>query len=233
MPPDDRSDAHERSAPYPFGASGRSDEQLVEAYLKGEEQAFSVILDRYQKRLIAFIYPTVRNYAEAEDIAIEVLEEGWKSLRRFDRQKSSFKTWLFLIANQRKIDKLRKKDREIKTTQLIPEEIPNTGDIVVDMQETGTSPQNRVLALVEANNDIEIQEIKVKCLAVLSDNDRLLYQLKIEQGLTYKEILDYRPDPAQPGPFEKSNEHALWERVLRLKKTLAQELSKYLKPKED
>jgi RNA polymerase sigma-70 factor (ECF subfamily) len=211
----------------------RRDEQLVEAYLKGEEQAFSGLIDRYQKRLIAFIYPAVRNYAEAEDIAIESLEEGWKSLAQFDRQKSSFKTWLFLIANQRKIDKLRKKDREIKTTQLIPEEVPTTGDIVIDMQETETSSENRVLGLVEANNEIEIQEIKAKCLAVLSDDDRLLYQLKIERELSYKEILDYRTDPAQPGPFEKSNEDALRQRILRLKKTLAQELSKYLKPEEE
>lgn len=209
MPPDDR-----------------TDEQLVEAYLKGEEQAFSILLDRYQKRLIAFIYPAVRNYQTAEDIAFEALESAWQSLGQFDRQKSSFKTWLFLIANRRKIDKLRKKDREIKTTPLIPEEIPNTGDIVVDMQETKTTSQNRVLALVDANNEIEINEIKAKCLAVLSDDDLLLYQIKLEQGLTDKEILDYEP-------FKCLRADALRQRILRLKKTLAQELSKYLKPEED
>jgi len=207
----------------------RRDEQLVEAYLKGDEQAFSVILDRYQKRLIAFVYPAVRNYAEAEDIAIEVLEEGWKSLARFDRQKSSFKTWLFLIANQRKIDRLRKKDREIKTTQLIPEEVPTTGDILVDMQETETSSENRVLGLVEANNEIEINEIKAKCLAVLSGDDRLLYQLKLEQGLTYQEILNY-VSPGEPAsqPFKGLKEGTLRQRLLELKKTLSKELSKYL-----
>ena len=220
----------------------RRDEQLVEAHLKGDGQAFSGILDRYQKRLIAFIYPSVRNYAEAEDIAIESLEEGWKSLAQFDRQKSSFKTWLFLIAKRNIIDKLRKKNREIKTTQLIPEEVPNTGDIVMDMQtaehrsdrDSETTSQNRVLDLVEANNEIEINEIKAKCLAVLSDDDRLLYQLKIERELSYKEILDYEPpDCPGGGPFKKSNEDALMKRISRLKKTLAQELSKYLKPEED
>lgn len=226
----------------------RSDEQLVEAYLKGapmpldterpepawhrgDEQAFSVLIDRYQKRLIAFIYPAVRDYAEAEDIAFEALESAWKSLSRFDRQKSSFKTWLFLIANQRKIDKLRKKDREIKTTTLIPEEIPGTGDIAID-EEIAPSSQNRVLGLVEANNEIEIREIKAKCLSVLSDDDRLLYQLKLEQGWSYKEILDYEPACAVPGtadrPFKKLREDALMQRLLRLKKTMAQELSKYL-----
>ncbi len=206
----------------------RTDEQLVGAYIKGDENAFSGILDRYQKRLIAFIYPWVRNYQTAEDIAIEALEDAWKNIRRFDSQKSSFKRWLFLIANQRKIDKLRKQDREIKTTTLIPEEVPTTGDIVIDMQEIETSSENRVLGLVEANNEAEINEIKAKCLAVLSDDDRLLYQLKIERELSYKEILDYRPDPTQAGPFEKSNEDALMKRLSRLKKTLAKELSKYL-----
>jgi len=211
----------------------RSDEDLVSDYLKGDENAFSVLLERYRKRLIAYIYPSVRNYHTAEDIAFVTFESAWQNLRRFDRQKSSFKTWLFLIANQRKIDRLRKKDREIKTTTLIPEEIPITGDIVVDMQEIEPSSANRVLGLVEANDEVEINEIKEKCLSVLSEDDRLLYQLKLEQGLTYKEILNYEPAPPQAGPFKKLNEHALMERFLRLKKTISKELSKYLKPDKE
>lgn len=199
----------------------RSDEGLVSDYLKGDEQAFSILLDRYQKPLIAYIYPSVRNYHTAEDIAFETLEYVWQAIRRFDSQKSSFKKWLYLIADSRKIDKLRRIQREPPTTALIPEEIPLTGDIVIDMQEIEPSSQNRVLGLVEAQDEMEIQEIKEKCLSVLSDDDRLLYQLKLEQGLTYKEILNYEP-------FKESNEDALMQRFLRLKKTMVKELSKYL-----
>jgi RNA polymerase sigma-70 factor (ECF subfamily) len=204
----------------------RSDEDLVSNYLEGDKQAFSLLLDRYQKRLIAYIYPSVKNYHTAEDIAFETLESAYQGLRRFDRQKSSFKTWLYLIADRRKIDKLRKKDREIQTTTLIAEEIPITGDIVVDMQEIEPSSQNRVLGLIEANDEVEINEIKEKCLSVLSEDERLLYQLKLEQGLSYKEILNCEP-------FKKLKEGALRQRLLELKKTIAKELSKYLKPDEE
>ncbi|MDI6788841.1 MAG: RNA polymerase sigma factor [Planctomycetota bacterium] len=199
----------------------RSDEDLVSDYLKDDENAFSVLLDRYQKRLIAYIYPSVKNYHTAEDIALETLESAWQGLRRFDRQKSSFKTWLYLIADRRKIDKLRKKDREIETTTLIPEEIPITGDIVVDMQEIEPVSTNRVLSLVEDNDEVETNEIKQKCLSVLSDDERLLYQLKLEQGLTYKEILNNEP-------FRNLTEETLKQRLSRLKKTISKELSKYL-----
>jgi RNA polymerase sigma-70 factor (ECF subfamily) len=86
----------------------RSDVQLIQAYLKGEEKAFEFLIERYFKQIYSFSFRYIGNAQDAEDITQETFIKAWRNLKKYDLGKS-FKTWLFSIARNTCIDFLRKK----------------------------------------------------------------------------------------------------------------------------
>ncbi len=85
-----------------------SDEQLVAAYRKGNEQAFDLLVHRHLKPLYGFVYQFLRNPHDTEDVVQESFLKAWKQLRSFDASKK-FKTWLFQIAKNTSFDYCKKK----------------------------------------------------------------------------------------------------------------------------
>jgi RNA polymerase sigma-70 factor, ECF subfamily len=86
----------------------RTDQELIAAYLHGEEDAFAALVSRYLKHTYHFVFRLTGNVRDAEDITQETFLKVWKHLKRY-RPGESFKTWLFTIARRTAIDWLRKK----------------------------------------------------------------------------------------------------------------------------
>ncbi len=97
-----------------------SDQQLISAYLKGDEKALEILIKRYLKPIYGFVYRYVGNAQNAEDISQEVFLKTWRNLKKpapyriysgtgFDSKKGSFKSWIFAIAKNASLDFLRKK----------------------------------------------------------------------------------------------------------------------------
>ncbi len=86
----------------------RSDEELIKAYLGGEEKSLRILIQRYLRVIYNFSHRYAGTKADAEDIAQEVFVKVWKNLGRFNPE-TSFRTWLFAIAKNTAIDWLRKK----------------------------------------------------------------------------------------------------------------------------
>src|ERR1700761_954795 len=87
----------------------RSDEELIAAYLSGEEAAFGELTQRHLRQVYSFALRLVGDSAAAEDISQETFLKAWKSLQKYDESSSKFKTWLLRIARNTAIDYLRKK----------------------------------------------------------------------------------------------------------------------------
>lgn len=85
-----------RIVPMPPSASPSADEVLIEALARGDEGAFSVLLERYHGSLLR----VARIYVSSHALAEEAVQETWLgflgSLPRFERR-CSLKTWLFTI----------------------------------------------------------------------------------------------------------------------------------------
>ncbi len=64
----------------------RTDKELVEATLGGENQAFAVIIERYQRLVFSIIYHYVGSRDEVEDLAQEVLFKVLRYLGTFDTE---------------------------------------------------------------------------------------------------------------------------------------------------
>lgn len=77
--------------------SPADDLEALDALRKGDEQAFSSLVERYNSPVLRFVSLYVRDRAVAQ----EVVQEAWlgflQSLDRFEGR-SSLKTWLFRIA---------------------------------------------------------------------------------------------------------------------------------------
>jgi RNA polymerase sigma-70 factor (ECF subfamily) len=86
------------------------DTALVNAYLGGETRGFDVLVERYQTRLLNFVYRIVGDRERAEDLVQEVFVRVYRHLGRFDRSKK-FSTWIYTIASNLAKNELRNRAR--------------------------------------------------------------------------------------------------------------------------
>ncbi len=99
-----------------------TDADLVAAILKGEQELFRDLVQRYQGRLVNYLYRLLRNTQEAEDLAQEVFFKVYRALDRYD-PKYKFSTWLFRVAQNAAIDQIRK-----RRLQLVSMDRQGSGD---------------------------------------------------------------------------------------------------------
>ena len=80
-----------------------TDEELVRSVLAGDRERFGELVERYQGRLVNYLYRMVRDLDDAHDLAQEVFVRVYQALDRFDPQ-YRFSTWLFRVAQNAAID---------------------------------------------------------------------------------------------------------------------------------
>jgi len=85
----------------------RSDEQLVELFRAGYDEAFRAIHERYHKRLFAYARQMLPARQDAEDALQDVFVRAYSGLRASDRQ-LALRAWLFRVAHNRCVDELRR-----------------------------------------------------------------------------------------------------------------------------
>ena len=86
------------------------DSEVVGAFLGGEERAYGELVDRYQTRLLNFVFRTIGDRERAEDLVQEVFIRVYRHLHRFDRSKK-FSTWIYTIASNLAKNELRNRSR--------------------------------------------------------------------------------------------------------------------------
>jgi RNA polymerase sigma factor (sigma-70 family) len=95
----------------------KSDEQLVVDYIKGDEKALELLIQRYLTRVYQFANKYLQNKDEAEDLAQEVFVKVWKNVHKF-KADFKFKTWIYTITKNACLDYLKKKNRPIVFSEL-------------------------------------------------------------------------------------------------------------------
>jgi RNA polymerase sigma factor (sigma-70 family) len=83
---------------------------LVAAVRAGDDRAFERLYERYHRRIAAYIYGMVNDYARAEDIAQDVFMSALRRMRETDRP-IAFKPWVYEIAKNACIDQFRRARR--------------------------------------------------------------------------------------------------------------------------
>lgn len=85
-----------------------TDQQLISKTLDGHTAAFGVLVRKYQDRLFNSMVHLLRNPSDAEDVVQDTFLQALRKLDTFQGN-SQFYTWLFRIARNTAISKLRRK----------------------------------------------------------------------------------------------------------------------------
>lgn len=87
---------------------------VIEQIRNGDTEAFSILVEKYHRQLLNFIFRLVGDESIVEDLGQEVFLNVYKSLKDFDTNKGTpFSAWLFISARNRCISELRsRKGRE-------------------------------------------------------------------------------------------------------------------------
>ena len=92
-----------------------SDVELITAVLKGNQETYGELVERYQGRLVNYLFRLLRNLDEAHDLAQEVFLKVYQALDRYD-SRYKFSTWLFRVARNAAIDQIRKRRIQLVST---------------------------------------------------------------------------------------------------------------------
>ena len=92
------------------GLKTLDDSAVVAAFLAGNRRAFDELVERYQNRLLNFVYRTTGDRERAEDLVQETFIRVYRHLHRFDQTKK-FSTWVYTIASNLAKNELRNRSR--------------------------------------------------------------------------------------------------------------------------
>lgn len=143
------------------------DKILYEKFLRGEEEAFNLIIKKYNKNLIYFITRYVKNVEVAEDIFQDVILYMLENKEKYD-SKYSLKTYMYMIAKSRSIN-------YINQNQKISEMPEDMAD------------ENLLEEIICSNERKE--KIKNVISKLQLDYQLVIYLTQIE-GLSYKETAE-------------------------------------------
>ena len=161
-----------------MNAEDKSDYELIDDSISGDEDAFGILMGRYENSLYGLIFKMVRNHEETQDLVQEAFIKSYKALESFNKQ-YSFSTWLFKIASNNCIDHLRK--RRLKTTSIDVPIQTEDGSLSQDLPDDSFSPEKDSLRneLFSSVNSI-IDELPEKYKVVIN--------LRHKEDQSYEEI---------------------------------------------
>lgn len=99
------------------------DDVLAARSAEGDESAFGMLVDRHLPRLLALTRRMLGDEAEAEDVAQEALLRLWRHAGDYDSRKAKLSTWLYRVASNLCIDRLR--GRKFSPIEDAPEQTVN------------------------------------------------------------------------------------------------------------
>jgi RNA polymerase sigma-70 factor (ECF subfamily) len=93
-------------------AEKATDQELITRVLLGEQQAFGVLVQRYQNMAFTIAYRYVNNREDAEELAQSAFLKAYNNLSNF-RGDAKFSTWFYTIVSSLCLSHLRKKKQQI------------------------------------------------------------------------------------------------------------------------
>ena len=148
--------------------------ELIERAKRGDRQAFGVLVERYQRRVVGVAQAVAHNRDDALELAQETFVKAFENLSKFE-SRSSLSTWLYRIAANVAIDFRRREGRHVVLRGLEAEDefrrIPSQ-----------TEDAFRVVRRRELSERIH------KALDQLTQEHRAVILLREVEGLSYDEI---------------------------------------------
>lgn len=176
-------------ATQPFGASvkrtsfdGLSDSEVVASHLAGDRWAFEELVNRYNRRLLNFVYRTIGDRERAEDLIQEVFIRVHRHLHRFDQTKK-FSTWIYTIASNLGKNELRNRSRNPLVLFQTIKKHWEADHRPLEFEDTRCRPD-------DLYRKRHLKDLVGWAVDQLPEHHRIVFVLRELQGKTYEEIAD-------------------------------------------
>jgi RNA polymerase sigma-70 factor (ECF subfamily) len=148
------------------------DQIIIDKILKGDTNAFAELVDNYKDLVFTLALRMIKNREEAEEVSQDTFIKAFKSIDKF-KGKSKFSTWIYRVAYNTCLDRLKKIKREYNVVAIdeFTEHQVKTLDNALDKMEQDEHQQ-------------KIQE----CLQLLPSDDSFLLTLYYFEELSLEEI---------------------------------------------
>lgn len=165
-----------------FGGGNKMIEKKIAKSIKlvkkGDQSAFEDIVEHFQGKVFAICFRMVGNKHEAEDIAQEAFIRAYINIQSYDENRK-FSTWLYRIATNLAIDRMRKK----KPDYYLDAEIQGADglNLYAQIPDDGVLPEDEVESLeTQSYIQKEIMELPAKYRSIIA--------LRFIDELSLKEI---------------------------------------------
>ena len=167
---------------------------------RGDSAAFAELFEQYAPRIKAFMMRQGADQGTAEELAQETLLTVWRKASLYSGDKGSATTWIFTIARNLRIDRLR---REVAWQELpFGHEQQPSDEPLADEQMTQSETTNRVRAALAGLPPDQIEVVHLSYLEGLSHSEiaaRLALPIgtvKSRMRLAYQKLRDAVEDPS-------------------------------------
>jgi RNA polymerase sigma-70 factor (ECF subfamily) len=150
--------------------------ELIERSSKGDSEAFGVLVERYQRRVVGVALAVVHNQDDAIELAQETFVRAYENLSKFE-SRSSFSTWLYRIAANLAIDFWRREGRHV----------------VLHGEDAETEISKLPTATGDSFKEVSRSELSARlkqALEELTPEHRAVILLREVEGMSYDEISD-------------------------------------------
>jgi RNA polymerase sigma-70 factor (ECF subfamily) len=162
--------------------AGLDDAAIMLELRAGNMDAFDILLAKYRKPIIHFMYRMVHNQAVAEELAQEVFLRVYRSRETY-RAEARFSTWLYRIATNLGVNHARDTRRERSASTIYLDEPDSETGTTPDVADSTPSAEVKMLSRERMN------AIRMHVMA-LPDRQKTAVLMHKYEGLDYKQIGD-------------------------------------------
>ena len=163
----------------PVTSPADPDRPLVERAQAGDTRAFGELVERYQGRVFALTRRILKDDDEAEDALQETFLSAFRGLKNF-KQEARFSTWIFRVASNAALMRLRKKRHDTVSLERPGEDEDGPALELVDW---GKTPEEELL-------DRETKDVMDKAIAELPADYAAVFQLRDVEGLSNEDAAE-------------------------------------------
>jgi RNA polymerase sigma-70 factor (ECF subfamily) len=165
-------------------AIAESDAIAVERTLAGDRDAYRVLVERHSHSVFRLAYRMTGNRHDAEEVVQEAFLRGYQKLSQF-AARSNFGTWVYRIAANYAIDRMRQKQKE-DSRRAAPRTTESDGmesDPLDNVRDEAPTPERLTQSL-------ELRKQMEQALAALSDAERTAFVMRHWEGCGIEEIAE-------------------------------------------
>ncbi|BET45636.1 MULTISPECIES: ECF RNA polymerase sigma factor SigK [Streptomyces] len=149
-------------------------QQLIREVALGDQDSFAAVYDAVAGSVLGVARAVLRDQAQSEEVAQEVLVEVWRTAPRYRPERGTVVNWILTLAHRRAVDRVRSVEaaaaRDHKAALL-----------------DRTPEYDEVTEQVETR--LEREQVR-RCLRTLTEIQRQSVTLAYYRGLTYRQVAE-------------------------------------------